>query len=209
MGYTHYWDFPEKITPDEVHRAAEIAREICEEPCFGQFVMNMPKDKHDWSGLRYRNQGTDKAYVSINGYCSKDGKYDLGHEPLFLQAGKAGSSFCKTNQKPYDLTVVAVLAAWEIAGLVSNTRSDGDVDNFDANWRKALEYSINECWCDEEERKELGYKDVSVKEVQDAFESALARAHQKGLLSKSESASQPGLMTKPESILPDTEPVWF
>jgi len=110
--------------------------------------------------------------LGINGY-SNESSIDLGHETLCLSQEETPTNwFCKTNHKPYDIVVIAILALWERAGLLTRTRSDGDVDDFAENAENALRHSRDESLCyyeTDDDAIKLGYKFPEAEKFIDAF----------------------------------------
>lgn len=175
MGYTHYWKLPAPTTKFDVEDAATIAKELAKEPVFGQFVLNMPEDRDDHSGLLHKVD----EYVSINGYGSKDGSVDLGHENFGVDVVDSWT-FCKTNRKPYDLMVVGTMALFEMAGIITKTTSDGAVNGFARNYKAAIRYSVEKC-LDGHSAFDDRYTLPTVEDAIEAFERVRAKLEKDGL----------------------------
>ena len=92
MGYTHYWQFKGKV-PEGVWAAfEEDARRV---------VYNTPVQLAGWDGELGSEPYVDSSTVSLNGLSPDD------YESFVFINGARG--FCKTNRKPYDLVVCALL----------------------------------------------------------------------------------------------------
>ena len=111
MGYTHYWTFEKPLSQgvfdavrDRVKAIVETAREagISQETDFGI------------------------GHVAINGQGAG------AHETFSIHVGDNGFNFCKTNEKPYDSVVTAILILLknEIGADITVT-SDGTWDDWE------------------------------------------------------------------------------
>ena len=120
MGYTHYFSVTDKATPemykafsDEAHeilRTAEINKGI-------QLANGMGDELSAW-------QADDEA-VRFNGFG------DDAHETFVVTPDAVGFNFCKTNEKPYDVVVVAVLIAmYRAYGDAVEISSDGNYSDW-------------------------------------------------------------------------------
>ena len=99
MGYTNHWYF-ETITPSQWAQLAERTRHIVSEAAEKGIVLT-----HEFDTETAPYIGKD--FIRFNGL-----GYD-GHETFYFERESSGFNFCKTNRKPYDAAVVAVLLAAE------------------------------------------------------------------------------------------------
>ena len=182
MGYSHSWNNGlwvqnSMLDKKALETALKIFRIVENSDVFGQFIrIDEMADPDEWSGMQDR--GTE---IFLNGYSSSDGKIDLGHEPIYfsIDEPRGGSLFCKTNRKPYDLSVTVTLALLEMAGVINNTDSDSGVKNLSRNWKEAIAYSVEEClrgFKSNPDCKKLGYKFPTVEEAHRAFEKVQTEA---------------------------------
>ncbi len=133
MGYTHYWKRPRNNSGSP--------------EMFGRLALDVKKiiKQAELDGIRIRNaygEGEpefNEAYFGINGDASafSDDGRDLAHEsfvwegiPTIKEWRKdepESFDFCKTNYKPYDVVVTAILIrAKHIYGDCVSISSDGD-----------------------------------------------------------------------------------
>src|SRR5699024_6168701 len=128
MGYTHYWEMPDKSMDEKVL----------------DDIQKIVKEYEDIVQVEFNEGGktiVDKDVVKFNG------KGEMGHETFYLApAGQSG--FCKTNGKPYDLAVCETLLVLKhYYGDEFELSSDGfyvskeylDSFNFDGNWNKVID----------------------------------------------------------------------
>ncbi len=175
MGYTHYFKLKRPALESDVRKMKKIAEVVCEEPLFGQFVQH-PQDA-TYPGMVLDETDEGKLAFVLNGYCSE--KEDLGHESLAVIEGDS-RGFCKTARKPYDLTVVAVLAAWQKLGYLKSTDSDSGIEDFAANYEAIIRYSVEECiscFADDETVRRLYWLPTAEQAIED-FEKVLQRLEQ-------------------------------
>lgn len=106
MGYTHYWTFkaPKRGTTKSVNAKFEQAVKACQ-----TLIYNYNKTRTDETRLAgYTAHTKPGQYGGLN----FNGTGDLGHETFIIREHykeNVGFNFCKTNQKPYDVVVVACL----------------------------------------------------------------------------------------------------
>lgn len=124
MGYTHYWSYSEKFeNPEKLSRVkkreralqkARVVRDV--NRIISSFLeKNVIKEDCDAASKRFEG-------ISINGIG------DNGHETF--NPWKSG--FCKTNQKTYDVVVVACLATIKYwLGDQFEVSSDGRAPDWD------------------------------------------------------------------------------
>lgn len=120
MGYTHYWTFERPITRPEMVGLAEDVEAII-------LASGIPL-AYEYDEPTIPPQVADEA-IHFNGI------EEDGHETFGIRVGAEGFDFCKTAAKPYDVVVVASLAALKDR-LGSDVRisSDGDA----ADWRDGV-----------------------------------------------------------------------
>ena len=147
MGYKHYWDRPSKFDNKEFEKFTGMCHKIVEacKPtspiggvyCKGEEVkivgVNSKKNsKPDISGI----------HIKFNG------EEDLGHEAFILENNQDlidAFGFCKTNEKPYDIVVVACLIAFKrVFGPTVKISSDGEFDD----WKHGI-MLFNACFPDD------------------------------------------------------------
>ena len=149
MGYTHYWKRPRNNAGSAY--------------MFGLLALDAKKiiAQAEQDGIRIRNgQGEgepefNEAYFSINGHASHyvEGR-DLAHETFCWEGIPSISEhrkdepetfdFCKTNYKPYDVVVTAILIrAKHIYGSCVSISSDGDWQDWQAG-RKMYQAAFGE-----------------------------------------------------------------
>lgn len=93
MGYTHYWKTPKGLgDPTKWEAFTTDARQI---------IANAEIPLGNWEGID-EPEITD-SFVGFNG------RGDDGHESFILERKPLAFCFCKTNMKPYDTVVCAVL----------------------------------------------------------------------------------------------------
>jgi hypothetical protein len=114
MGYTHYWGKQGDV--DEASYAAalkDIAKIVTSE-----------------KAILANGSGDEGSKPKVTGGISFNGIGDASHETFALppKAKMLDNDFCKTNQKPYDVVVVAALSRLaEVAGI--KIGSDGDAED--------------------------------------------------------------------------------
>ena len=108
MGYTHYWEVKEKIKTKAFKRIQEKASKIA---FISEASVTITTNTHPLHLM-----------LVIEGIGSDS------HETFYLTPNKNKFQFCKTNQKPYDEIVVAVL---NYAGHHHSFSWWSDGDNFD------------------------------------------------------------------------------
>lgn len=101
MGYTHYW---ERQTGE--HDAAK----------FGEFarVAAIVVELATKRGVKIGDAlGEGKPYVINEQKIALNGVGAESHESFVLTRVSSGFEFCKTNEKPYDVVVVAILVLYK------------------------------------------------------------------------------------------------
>lgn len=117
MGYTHYWRQSQTITPELVDAVNKV---IAESGIPLRKEYDLPGTQPEVSIDRIRFNGVDED----------------GHETFYFRAG-SGFDFCKTQHKPYDVVVTAVLTLVSHFGLATIS-SDGDA----SEWRRGVDLAI-------------------------------------------------------------------
>lgn len=136
MGYTTYW------------RNLKFSKAGWNNLCDDVKIVlsHLPeKVKVKWESDSEKEAAVTSKHIRFNGIGEE------GHETFFLESTPRDFEFCKTNRKPYDLAVSAVLilasfyaesgeitsdginAAWESAGIQRP-------DNLDSEWSEAWEF---------------------------------------------------------------------
>lgn len=128
MGYTHYWDTNSSIHQINRKEYAKAIKEI--EKALKVYTSDTAKVLDIVVPIENKS---DNFGIFINGI-GKD-----GHETFYLPkniedftgAGGhlGGTDFCKTNHKPYDIIVTAILARMaEVKGF--SVSSDGSIEDW-------------------------------------------------------------------------------
>ena len=137
MGYTHYYSQKRDLTDKEWGELTAVTKVILSNLpehslSAGGFYKDVPLVIKGWDGTGDPEVGKDA--ISLNG----DSDADMDHETFLLTRERSddGFSFCKTNRKPYDLAVTAILLVLqEIAPDACEIGSDGDMRGND--WEAA------------------------------------------------------------------------
>lgn len=124
MGYTHYWTQNRDFTDSEWQKITEFMHKATE---------NLPfKVCGGWGD---GDPVINDTIIQFNG--SEEAGQD--YETMSLNKNGRGFNFCKTEFRPYDLLVCALLlAATEIAPGALDVSSDGDMDGED--WQPARDF---------------------------------------------------------------------
>lgn len=88
MGYSHYWTLKNGIEQTKWEKFLHGARQIIETA--------------DAAGIKLEDKSTASA-IFINGVSAG------AHEDFVITSEDVGYGFCKTNEKPYDTVVTAIL----------------------------------------------------------------------------------------------------
>ena len=108
MGYSHYWNFKNKVAPKDIENG-RLKWELAINKV--KLALAYVQDK----GIKIADGGgTNKPYIgkyaiSFNGYGSEM------YETMYISYKDGGWSFCKTARKPYDLLVCLTLLAFKEA----------------------------------------------------------------------------------------------
>lgn len=121
MGYTRYWE----------NKAKPIDNETLETI---KNIIDIAKKDYD---IDIEVKNLTNELIKLNGDESKG----LDHEDFVINL-KNGFNFCKTNEKPYDIVVNAILKLLESKGKIHDVEKDDDSE--------------------EEKAEELLYKAVSI-----------------------------------------------
>jgi hypothetical protein len=118
MGYTHYWKQTRNLTPAEIGDIVACVHKV--------------NDATDvliagWNGKGEPTLGPDR--VTFNGVG------DDGYETFTIVADK-GLSFCKTDRRPYDVVVTAMLTILA-ADYGFKVQSDGNFGDWEHGVRLA------------------------------------------------------------------------
>ena len=112
-GYTHYWEMKEPFTTEEWAKFMLATRKILLNAKKAGFVIRGP--------MGTGNPEVKADHIALNGDAATGNDY----ETLWIDNAK-DSSFCKTEKRPYDVVVVAILAAGrDINPLKFLVKSDG------------------------------------------------------------------------------------
>jgi microcompartment protein CcmK/EutM len=124
MGYTHYWERRSGVDHDAA-KFADFAR-------VAAIVVELATKR----GIKIGDAlGEGKPY-EINGQrIALNGVGAESHESFVIARGSSefsGSDFCKTNEKPYDVVVVAILVLYKHLFPDVVFSSDGDLADLQA-----------------------------------------------------------------------------
>ena len=112
MGYTNYWKIKEKLSESDWNKLSwDVALLMRDTDIVIQFESDDP-----------RPPIIDNELIRFNG------QYDDGHETFVLVNEVTDFECCKTNHKPYDMIVCAVLALAAEYGVT--VKSDGEREGF-------------------------------------------------------------------------------
>lgn len=114
MGYSHYWDSSKMVEQEFSDKALSPIQHILVK-AFNAGEIAFESDLAAVAPL------ICKDAIRFNGLGNE------GHETFYLDIGSRG--FCKTNEKPYDKYVVAILAIIEYYHPSFVWRSDGNADD--------------------------------------------------------------------------------
>lgn len=117
MGYTHYWNIKEELTPAQFKEWSDGVKIIV--------------DTAIEAGIQLGNgMGEDAPEIAEN-LVALNGVGNNSHETFGITFSDIGSDFCKTAEKPYDAVVTASLIhAKVIFGKSISISSDGDWDDW-------------------------------------------------------------------------------
>lgn len=121
MGFTRYWENLRKPIDEETLETIKN-------------IIDIAKKEYD---IDIEIKSLTNELVMLNGDESKG----LDHEDFVIDL-KSGFNFCKTNEKPYDIVVNAILKLLESKGKIHDVEKDDDSE--------------------EEKAEELLYKAVSI-----------------------------------------------
>ena len=121
MGYTRYWKNKTKPIDEETLETIKN-------------IIDIAKKEYD---IDIEIKSLTNELIMLNGDESKG----LDHEDFVIDL-KNGFNFCKTNEKPYDIVVNAILKLLESKGKIHDVEKDDDSE--------------------EEKAEELLYKAVSI-----------------------------------------------
>ena len=119
MGYTNYWKIKEKLSESDWNKLSwDVALLMRDTDIVIQFESDDP-----------RPPIIDNELIRFNG------QYDDGHETFVLVNEVTDFECCKTDHKPYDMMVCAVLALTAEYGVI--VTSDGKRED----WADALKFA--------------------------------------------------------------------
>lgn len=127
MGYSHFWERPKELDQKLFINFSNDVRKIFEVSTENRITLA------DGQGKTTKPVADDEL-VCFNGLGSNSHEtffMPRVFEPLkWMKPSEAGLyfQFCKTNRKPYDLTVMAVLIAFKNHFKAAIVTSDGDND---------------------------------------------------------------------------------
>lgn len=132
MGYTHYYTQNRDFTFEEWQEIVTLLVHMLD---------HLPAHTTSAGGY-YADQPLEISSEYNGRFLMFNGKFSLGHEDFYLKRQGSGFQFCKTERKPYDLIVCALLLAiQEIAPNALEISSDGDMRGDD--WQPAREFLAN------------------------------------------------------------------
>lgn len=121
MGYTHYFEQKAEVEPRRWHDVAARAKRIIDAaPC----------------EIRREYDESEPPTVTAD-LIRFNGADDAGYETFYLERSSVGFHFCKTDRRPYDAVVVAILLVLDkYAPGCHDIASDGRAASWEAG--KAL-----------------------------------------------------------------------
>lgn len=114
MGYSHYWNIKEELTPAQFKEWADGVKIIVEIATEAGIKLG--------NGLGFDAPRIEETYVAFNGVGGE------GHETFTIALDDTGFNFCKTGEKPYDTVVTASLI------LLKATLGENVIVSSDGNW---------------------------------------------------------------------------
>lgn len=105
MGFTRYWENLRKPIDEETLETIKN-------------IIDIAKKEYD---IDIEIKSLTNELVMLNGDESKG----LDHEDFVIDL-KSGFNFCKTNEKPYDIVVNAILKLLESKGKIHDVEKDDD-----------------------------------------------------------------------------------
>lgn len=105
MGYTRYWENTKKPIDNETLETIKN-------------IIDIAKQDYD---IDIDVKSLTNELIILNGDESKD----LDHEDFVINL-KSGFNFCKTNEKPYDVVVNAILKLLESTHKIHDVEKDDD-----------------------------------------------------------------------------------
>lgn len=105
MGFTRYWENSKNLIDD---KTLETIKNI----------IDIAKQDYD---IDIDVKALTNMYIKLNGDESKD----LEHEDFVIDL-TPGFNFCKTNEKPYDIVVNAILKLLESTNKIHDVKKDDD-----------------------------------------------------------------------------------
>jgi hypothetical protein len=105
MGFTRYWENSKNLIDD---KTLETIKNI----------IDIAKQDYD---IDIDVKALTNMYIKLNGDESKD----LDHEDFVIDL-TPGFNFCKTNEKPYDIVVNAILKLLESINKIHDVEKDDD-----------------------------------------------------------------------------------
>lgn len=123
MGYTHYWNFKNKVAPKDIEGGEEKFKDAvalfkeCLAECGG-------KTKYpNWGEERYQKEvpmvlcgggGTGEPIITDTEVIFNGTRVDdMCHETFAICLDREGWDFCKTARKPYDTAVCLALLCFK------------------------------------------------------------------------------------------------
>ncbi|NMC04201.1 MAG: hypothetical protein GYA24_03270 [Candidatus Lokiarchaeota archaeon] len=146
MGYTHYWTIHQRFSDQAFAALASMARRLHDNlppasRSSGAYYAEEPLVIRGWDGTGFPEFSS--ARISFNGDAGRAvedeyfGQIGLDHETFSMRPADAGFQCCKTERKPYDLLVQAVmLAAKHVGGEHITISSDGAPED----WAEAIAF---------------------------------------------------------------------
>jgi len=117
MGYTQYWNTSTDATPEAYKTLMNVATAII--PLSSAIICG-----GNGEGLPEIN----KDEIWLNG----SAKEDCDYETFAIEFNSGENGFCKTEHRPYDEVVVAILIAGKKLGIITSWGSDGEYEDFKA-----------------------------------------------------------------------------
>lgn len=105
MGFTRYWENSKNLIDDKTLEAIKN-------------IIDIAKQDYD---IDIDVKALTNMYIKLNG----DENKGLDHEDFVIDL-TPGFNFCKTNEKPYDIVVNAILKLLESTNKIHDVKKDDD-----------------------------------------------------------------------------------
>lgn len=153
MGYTHYWNFKNRVAPKDIEGGQEKFKNAVAlfKECLAE--CNEKTRYPNWGDNRFEKE-VPMVLAGGNGYgypiitdteviFNGEHKNDNSHESFLICVDRGGWDFCKTARKPYDTAVCLALLCFKKAfGEDFSYTSDGGETEWE--WAKSVFRKVTE-----------------------------------------------------------------